>query len=58
MLELLNQQQKLKNQFIKTNGVRAWYDMSGSPVEPFIIGIGGGTASGKTFVAQWVYIYI
>ncbi|EIM23970.1 armadillo/beta-catenin/plakoglobin [Wallemia mellicola CBS 633.66] len=52
MLELLNQQQKLKNQFIKTDGVRAWYDMSGSPVEPFIIGIGGGTASGKTFVAH------
>ena len=39
---LINQQPfKRKNQLLKTAGIRAWYDVNGQPVEPFIIGIGG-----------------
>eukprot|EP00123_Amoebidium_parasiticum_P021063 comp60933_c0_seq1/m.47879 comp60933_c0_seq1/g.47879 ORF comp60933_c0_seq1/g.47879 comp60933_c0_seq1/m.47879 type:complete len:482 (-) comp60933_c0_seq1:80-1525(-) len=37
---------------IFTSGRPPWYDTSGEVAEPFIIGICGGSASGKTTVAQ------
>lgn len=50
-MDLLEQPARVKNSFIKTDGLRAWYDENGNPVEPFIIGIAGGSSSGKTYVA-------
>ncbi|XP_065843109.1 uridine-cytidine kinase-like 1 [Oscarella lobularis] len=35
-----------------TAGRPPWYDSQGQSKEPFLIGIGGGSASGKTTVAQ------
>ena len=37
---------------IYTQGRPPWYDCQGQLVEPFVIGICGGSASGKTTVAQ------
>jgi uridine kinase len=36
----------------KRQGRPAWYDASGEIKEAFVIGISGGSASGKTTVAQ------
>jgi hypothetical protein len=36
------------------SGRPPWYDVSGETMQPFIIGIAGGSASGKTTVAQYV----
>ncbi|XP_073845758.1 uridine-cytidine kinase-like lethal (2) k01209 [Musca autumnalis] len=40
------------NRTIYTAGRPPWYNCAGSAVEPFVIGICGGSASGKTTVAQ------
>ena len=37
---------------IYTAGRPPWYDSQGQQVEPFVIGICGGSASGKTTVAN------
>ena len=37
---------------IYTQGRPPWYDSQGQQVEPFVIGICGGSASGKTTVAN------
>lgn len=33
-------------------GRSPWYDAEGSPIEAFVVGIAGGSASGKTSVAR------
>ncbi|ETN62819.1 uridine cytidine kinase i [Anopheles darlingi] len=40
------------NRTIYTAGRPPWYNCAGQQVEPFVIGICGGSASGKTTVAQ------
>jgi uridine kinase len=35
-------------------GRRAWYDAEGRPIDAYIVGIAGGSASGKTSVARAV----
>lgn len=40
------------NRTIYTSGRPPWYNCAGQQVEPFVIGICGGSASGKTTVAQ------
>jgi Phosphoribulokinase / Uridine kinase family len=40
------------NRTIYTAGRPPWYNRTGQQVEPFVIGICGGSASGKTTVAQ------
>lgn len=40
------------NRTIYTAGRPPWYNSAGQQVEPFVIGICGGSASGKTTVAQ------
>ena len=37
---------------IYTQGRPPWYDSQGQQVEPFVIGVCGGSASGKTTVAN------
>ncbi|KAI8911227.1 uridine-cytidine kinase-like 1-like protein [Powellomyces hirtus] len=48
-----------------SSGRFPWYDIEGKPVQPFIIGMAGGSASGKTSVSNriirnlgvpWVYL--
>lgn len=43
---------RFSNKTIYTAGRPPWYNTSGQQVEPFVIGICGGSASGKTTVAQ------
>ncbi|XP_063700015.1 uridine-cytidine kinase-like 1 isoform X1 [Culicoides brevitarsis] len=43
---------RANNRTIYTAGRPPWYNVSGQQVEPFVIGICGGSASGKTTVAQ------
>ena len=37
------------------SGRPPWYNQQGSLKEPFIVGIAGGTSSGKTTVCQFVF---
>ncbi|KAF2358466.1 Uridine kinase-like [Trinorchestia longiramus] len=41
-----------KRRAIYTSGRPPWYDTQGQMVEPFVIGVCGGSASGKTTVAR------
>ena len=41
-----------KSRTIYTSGRPPWYDTQGQMVEPFVIGVCGGSASGKTTVAR------
>ncbi|KAG1688579.1 Uridine-cytidine kinase-like 1 [Nymphon striatum] len=43
---------RTQNRTIYTAGRPPWYDSQGQHVEPFIIGLCGGSASGKTTVAK------
>jgi uridine kinase len=43
---------RANNRTIYTAGRPPWYNCAGQQVEPFVIGICGGSASGKTTVAQ------
>jgi len=43
---------RANNRTIYTAGRPPWYNTSGQQVEPFVIGICGGSASGKTTVAE------
>ncbi|KRT83739.1 hypothetical protein AMK59_3992, partial [Oryctes borbonicus] len=43
---------------IYTAGRPPWYNSAGQQVEPFVIGICGGSASGKTTVAQKIIEYL
>ncbi|CAG0903394.1 unnamed protein product [Cyprideis torosa] len=43
---------RMQNRTIYTHGRPPWYDTSGQQIEPFVIGICGGSASGKTTVAR------
>ncbi|XP_076181006.1 uridine-cytidine kinase-like 1 isoform X1 [Ptiloglossa arizonensis] len=42
---------RIKTRTIYTAGRPPWYNSAGQQVEPFVIGISGGSASGKTTVA-------
>lgn len=44
--------QLMSRLFSFCSGRPAWYTVSGENTKPFFIGISGGTASGKTMVAQ------
>jgi hypothetical protein len=33
---------------VYTNGRPAWYDTDGTPRTPFVVGVAGGSASGKS----------
>jgi 2-phosphoglycerate kinase len=37
---------------VESRGRFPWYDHQGQPIRPYIIGIGGGSASGKTSVSH------
>jgi len=41
-----------------TSGRPPWYSKEGQVVEPFMIGCAGGTASGKTTVAKFEFLFI
>lgn len=43
---------RANNRTIYTAGRPPWYNCAGQQVEPFVIGVCGGSASGKTTVAQ------
>jgi Phosphoribulokinase / Uridine kinase family len=38
--------------FVQNPGRMPWYDAEGKVIQPYIIGIAGGSASGKTSVSQ------
>eukprot|EP01119_Soliformovum_irregulare_P012321 TRINITY_DN318_c1_g2_i2.p1 TRINITY_DN318_c1_g2~~TRINITY_DN318_c1_g2_i2.p1 ORF type:complete len:349 (-),score=111.65 TRINITY_DN318_c1_g2_i2:434-1480(-) len=44
----------LGNKYVYTDGRPPWYHMDGSKMKPFVIGICGGSASGKTSVCNEV----
>lgn len=45
----------LKNQLLKSHGRPPWYGVDGRPIgEAFVVGIAGGSASGKTHVARQI----
>ncbi|KAF9778963.1 armadillo/beta-catenin/plakoglobin [Thelephora terrestris] len=45
----------LKNQLLKSHGRPPWYGENGRPIgEAFVVGIAGGSASGKTHVARQI----
>ena len=33
-------------------GRQPWYDADGKPIAPYIVGVAGGSASGKTSIAK------
>ena len=35
-------------------GRQPWYDADGRPISPYIVGVAGGSASGKTSIAKEV----
>ncbi|KAJ2996696.1 Uridine-cytidine kinase-like 1 [Globomyces sp. JEL0801] len=37
---------------VEASGRLPWFDVNGNPIPPYIIGIAGGTASGKTSVSE------
>lgn len=43
----------IANRCLYTEGRPPWYDNGGSLKEPFLIGVSGGTASGKTTVCEY-----
>lgn len=43
---------RTRQRTIYTAGRPPWYDKQGQTIEPFVIGICGGSASGKTTVAK------
>ena len=43
---------RISKRTIYTAGRPPWYDSQGQQVEPFVIGVCGGSASGKTTVAN------
>ncbi|KAK9688292.1 Phosphoribulokinase / Uridine kinase family [Popillia japonica] len=49
---------RTKHRTIYTAGRPPWYNSAGQQVEPFVIGICGGSASGKTTVAQKIIEYL
>lgn len=41
------------SKYVYTAGRPPWYDSTGSLKQPFLIGVAGGTASGKTTVCKY-----